>query len=512
MFKDYNNTNYLKICNEVLKEVFFKLEKKILEEKKTSPKVHSWEDIEELKKIIKNILETKKEEFSIVNIVDGTSPREIKIIYKDPKSRMQNWKNVFELMKQAKDQNGNPLLSTVANVLGRSSIPYTQLNFLITYEKNGKINSVVKSIILIHKFDSKTTKGLTQENILAYVLDRNQDLKEIRKLFGKLGGVTQSKNLDEIKIEIDSLLRNPEWEPFYNMALNAKEQIEKKFGKVIQAKNVGGRSKKEDIIITLASPWNGHETIHLSSKLALLGNNPFVANMDLGDGINVTRTFPLLENVDRKDVFADTDIFLLKESEDAGLPLPINLVPSPYEEPWWIVVRKRLANKYLEILNKEPEKNESLITIIKKYLMNESEIKRFAPPEWFFDFRNGYESEYNSIIKEFHQEIREIFNKRLVSLSPEQLAKIVRYAYIGNRDSNAPPLFKITMSPSRTYLEPVEVGTISDINQKEPIIKTKDTQTIIDIKGMTPLIISGVKFRNHVLSSTPGDLKIKTRS
>jgi hypothetical protein len=46
---------------------------------------------------------------------------------------------------------------------------------------------------------------------------------------------------------------------------------------------------------------------------------------------------------------------------------------------------------------------------------------------------------------------------------------------------------------------------------KADIVKTDGARIIIDIPGMSPLTIHGLKFHNNMLSSKRDDLKIKTR-
>jgi hypothetical protein len=46
---------------------------------------------------------------------------------------------------------------------------------------------------------------------------------------------------------------------------------------------------------------------------------------------------------------------------------------------------------------------------------------------------------------------------------------------------------------------------------KSDIVKQDGARIIIDIPGMSPLTIHGLKFQNNMLSSTMNDLKIKTR-
>ena len=521
MTKKYKIINYEKICNEVLKEVIFSLEKKLLLEQeetgqtnnaivqRSRPKKQPYKmtDVSELKDIVKELLTPRMKEFKITRFDDGRVKRDLIIVYATPAERLENSKKVFEFISNVRDEKGEPLFENVADFFGYSSIPYTQLNFSESFEKDGKTHYVNKPIMLVHKFEYKTTWGLAQENILAYVLDQQQDPKQMSKLKKRLG-----EPINKTGLEINELLSTPEWQPMLKMAENAKKVIDDTFGvgNVASAKVVGGTGGKEDIELTLSSPWEDplstttpkktHSTIHISSKLALTGKNPFIANIDLGDGVKTTSTLSLTEAAD----FGASE-------EGQEISISNNLIKNPDNVPWWVTVRIKLAQKYLEKeeIKNSPKDKETISNYITNLKTNYRDL--YDTPGWLFRFRDKYPSDYKIILGEFHEQIRNIFNESLKKLKPKQLAKFVEYAFFGTRTEESPPLFKITMSSSGATLERVIQGKVVGDNPNNTIT-VKGAQTTIEVPGMNQMIISGLKFRNSVMSSKPGDLNIKTRA
>lgn len=547
MVKKYKIINYEKICNEVLKEVFFSLEKKILLEqeevgntssiissktrrKKTvspnqlnfpeterfdapesrskqipkeistqpaspSPprkgKQHDWSDIERYKNLIKNKLtDVGIENFKISGFREGDKKNELIIVYETPADRYLNFRKVYNFLS------GLPETESIGDVFKRKSIiPFSQINFLHKSSKEG-VSDSIKTIEVGHKFEHKSAWGLAQENILAYVLDP----KQIVKLTKRLG-----QPLNKSAKEVDDLLASDEWISMRNMAENAKKVIEEKFGtgNIQSAEVVGGKGGKEDVILTLKTPWQsglGEESwskIFISSKLALSGKNPFIANIDLGNGVKTTGTFPVVDKNGNK----------------------VNLIPNRDGVPWWQTVRSRLAENLLQ-KPEYKENKEKIVNYISSMKTSSADTKL---PDWFakaYLEEDTNNEDYKSILAKFYAELRDIFNDNLRKLSKEELAQIVRYAYYGKRTKESPPLFKITMSPTDAKLEQVTEMVPTETEDdgskgRPPIISTQgrlNGQTVIDIQGMNPMIISGLKFRSTVLSSTRSDLNIKTRA
>ena len=514
-FDSIKNKKSSELTEEVLKEVLFSLEEKMIQEAKKQK--NQWEDIEKLKEIIKNALTPKMSEFSIAEFRNGKAKRDLHIVYKTPTDRLNNYRNVFNYLASLTDDNGKPIVSSVADYYGNSSIPYTQLNFTYSFVKKGEEIEVVKPIMLVHKFVYKNAWGLAQENILAYALDPAQDLKQMVKLKKRLG-----EPINKTGIEVEELLSTPEWSPMYEMAKKAKAIIEEKFGvgNIASAEAVGGAGGKEDIKLKLNKPWydslsnNSWNEIHISSKLGLTGKNPFIANIDLGDGVTTTGTFPIKQP--KKSLKEEIGA----ASEGTEKQIGINLIPNPDNKPWWQTVRGRLCDSYLLEIEKQKNKistspteeeisNEDLESLEQEILKYKSDMT-MKTPLFLLNFREKYSSSYREIIKKFNDEIRGVFVRELRTLNIEDLATIVRYAFFGKRQQNSPPLFKITMTSANVTLEQVGEPKVGAV-EKDPIIVNK-SQITIDIPGLNPMIISGVKFRNNVLSSKKSDLNIKTRA
>lgn len=515
MNRKYKIVNYEKICNEVMKEVIFSLEKKLIESQDVTnlpkskkpktrkkpiqteatnppqikkPRQRDWSDIEFYKNRIKEALSDKMDEFKIHGFRDGDKKNELIVVYKNPGERYLNFRKVYNFLSNLPD------VESIGDLFKRKSIiPFSQINFLHKSSTQNVPNSI-KTIEVGHKFEQKSTWGLAQENILAYILDPTQANK-LTKNLGQPTGKTSK--------EIDELLATDEWVAMRDMALSAKNEIENKFGPIKSAQVVGGKGGKEDIIITPVQPWDSGlgkewDQIYISSKLALSGKNPFIANIDLGDGIQTTSTFPVRD--------AQGNV--------------INLIPNDNNVPWWQTVRTSLSDN---LLKKTEYKNlkEEISNYINFLKIPQSDTKI---PNWL---REAYQedssnyTDYKSILSAFYANLRKVFNRELNRLSKEDLATIVRYAYYGKRTEESPPLFKITMSPTSAKLEQVTEmvpWAADDDNAQEqvtPMIRAQgrlEGQTIIAIPGMNPMIIGGLKFRSTVMSSKRSDLNIKTRA
>ena len=324
------------------------------------------------------------------------------------------------------------------------------------------------TVKIVYKFDIRTRLGLAFEHILAYVLtgDITDKLKRSMDL---------PRGADER--DAQEALSSEKWSPYVERAQVAREAIESELGEITSAFVSGGGGSKADLVLTLKDPAN--KKVGLSLKLALGGANIYIYNKDLGDGT---------------------------ESQ--------SLIPSPTDDPWWMVGRKRFFNELrnAEVLPPDVEYNPQLTD--------------YDPPDWMLAAKAQYGEIYRNVVSGLFGEIRQILFNSLGSLTLENLADVVEEAHLGKASPNEErmPLYKLTSSSAGATLEEVPQTTpnMVAIEREEltprEMVQVKKRRTgeptatiFIDIPGMHKVYINSVKFRSNMLAGNKGNLKIKTR-
>jgi len=308
-------------------------------------------------------------------------------------------------------------------------------------------------VYLVFKYDIGSREGLALEHVMALLLTG----KITDELKNRLDLPPEAK-----KEEVKQKLKN-EYSDILDVALRGKSMIEDKIGKIKSAASEGSRNAKADLILTS----KGGKLYGLSIKLVTEEGREvrFTYNKNLGYG-------------DEKDD---------------------NIVSNPSGKPWWLVGRQIFAKKLGRSYSANSEKLET--------------------PSWMEKAKESKPEVYKESMEEVYEQLRGVFVDNLRKMKLKELVEMVNEAHLGDKKEREKyeKLFVLSSDvdgiklKESGYEKPdLEKIKMEGIN-KADIVKTDGAKIIIDIPGMSPLTIHGLKFHSNMLSSNREDLKIKTR-
>ena len=308
-------------------------------------------------------------------------------------------------------------------------------------------------VYFVYKYDIGSREGLALEHVVAFLLTKKitDQLKDRLNLPPE---ADKKQVIQALKTSFKDVL---------TVGLKGKKLIEQKIGKVIDAESVGSVNSKADLILTAQSG----KKYGLSIKLVTEEGRGvrFTYNKNLGYG-------------DEKDD---------------------NLVKNPSGKPWWLVGRQILAKK-----------------LGKSYSPKQDD---FEPPSWMVKEKDNKTDAYKESMEKVYEMVREVYVNNLRNLKFKELVAIVNEAQQGSQEEQGgyEELLVLASDTDGIRLEE-NGGNKPDIEKikssgmtKKDLVKTEGANIIIDIPGLSPLTIHGLKFHNNMLSSKRDDLKIKTR-
>jgi len=315
------------------------------------------------------------------------------------------------------------------------------------------VSSAEDKVYIVYKFDTGSREGLALEHIIGFLLTG----KVTDQLKNRLDLPPESG-----KEDIIARLKG-DYKDLLKIGLQGKKLILDKVDGVLKAESVGSINSKADLILTT----NTGEKVGLSIKLVTEEGREvrFTYNKNLGYG---------------------------DEQDD-------NLVRSPSGKPWWLIGRQILAKK--------------------KGRSYSPKAEDFEPPSWMVKEKDNKTDAYKESMEEVYTKLRETYVNNLRRLKLKQLVDIVNEAHLGGGEEQEEyeKLYVLSSDKDGIRLEDSLLGKpdiekikMSGMN-KADIVKTDGARIIIDIPGMSPLTIHGLKFHNNMLSSKRDDLKIKTR-
>jgi hypothetical protein len=314
---------------------------------------------------------------------------------------------------------------------------------------------------LIYKYDQKTREGLAFEHILAFVLTGKSTKKLKRQL---------DISINASDVDVEQRLTNLKWKKLVEKAFIAGDVLEKQFdGPIHKAVPVGGAGTKADLILTTAK----NEKIAISVKWSRSrSKNIFYFNKDLGDG-----------------------------TEEGSL--------IPNDEPWWVTARKNI----LFLLQKKG--------IVQQDLVYNPSRTDYSPPDWLILAQKDVDGQgnllYNQGIRSTFSTIRHLLVQSLQNKDLFWLASLVREAHIGLPRESDTELYKLIVTTNSVNLEKVlpgepDIAKIEAENlSSKDFVKYSGSTLNINIPGMLPTSIHGIKFRDSLISGTKSKLQIKTR-
>lgn len=306
-------------------------------------------------------------------------------------------------------------------------------------------------VYIVYKYDIGSREGLALEHVVAFVLT------------GKITDELKNRlNLppDASKDTVKNVLKK-DFSDILQVAFTGKSLIEEKIGKVVKAKSEGSRNSKADLILLTKDG----KKYGLSIKLVTEEGREvrFTYNKNLGYG---------------------------DEQED-------NLVKNPTGKPWWMVGRQIFAKKLSRSYKPKAED--------------------FEAPSWMEKAKEDKSDVYKESMEEVYEQLREVFVQNLRNLKLKELVLMVNEAHLGDHDEEYEKLLVLSSDVDGINLkeqefEKPDVMKIKEMGlSKKDIVKMDGAKIIIDIPGMDPLTIHGLKFHSNMLSSKRDDLKIKTR-
>lgn len=308
-------------------------------------------------------------------------------------------------------------------------------------------------IYIVYKYDIGSREGLALEHVVGLMLT-GKVTDELKNRLNLPPEATKEEVKEKLKTDFSHIL---------HIAIQGKNMIVDRIGKVESAESEGSRNSKADLILTNESG----DKYGLSVKLVTEEGREirFTYNKNIGYG---------------------------DEKED-------NLVKNPSGEPWWIVGRKAFADK----LNR-------------KYNPDRDNLE---PPSWMTKAKEDHPDLYKEAMSETYEKMREIFVNNLRHMKLKELVKMVNEAQLGADDerNGYKELLVLISDVDGVRLEDKKskVPDISTIKtsgiDKTDIVQTDGARIMIAIPGMDELTIHGLKFHSNMLSSNREDLKIKTR-
>jgi hypothetical protein len=325
------------------------------------------------------------------------------------------------------------------------------------YDSSIKVTSVTSGddkVYVVYKFDTGSREGLALEHIMSFLLTK----KVTDQLKNRL-----DLPPDASKEDIIARLKG-DYKDLLKIAIEGKKLVLQQIGEIKEAESIGSINSKADLILTAVSG----ERVGLSIKLVTEEGREvrFTYNKNLGYG---------------------------DEQEE-------NLVKSPSGKPWWLIGRQILAKKKGKSYS--PGKDD------------------FEPPSWMIKEKEQKTDAYKESMEEVYLKLRETYVNNLRRLKLKEIVAIVNEAHLGGGEEQETyeKLFVLSSDAEGIRLEASDGSEKPDIEKikaaamdKSDIIKTDGAKIIIDIPGMSPLTIHGLKFHNNMLSSKRDDLKIKTR-
>jgi len=308
-------------------------------------------------------------------------------------------------------------------------------------------------VYLVFKYDIGSREGLALEHIMALLLT------------GKI--TDELKNRldlppDASKQEVKEKLKN-EYADVLDVALKGKSMVEDKIGKIQSAESQGSRNAKADLILTNENGKNYGLSIKLVTEEGREVRFTYNKNLGYGD-----------------------------EKDD-------NIVANPSGKPWWLVGRQIFAKKLGRSYSADSENLEA--------------------PSWMEKAKESKPDLYKESMEEVYEQLREVFVNNLRKKKLVELVEMVNEAHLGDKKEREKyeKLFVLSSDVDGIKLKEsgfekpdVERIKLQGMN-KSDIVKTDGAKIIIDIPGMSPLTIHGLKFHSNMLSSNREDLKIKTR-
>jgi hypothetical protein len=308
-------------------------------------------------------------------------------------------------------------------------------------------------VYIVYKYDIGSREGLALEHVVGFLLTR----KITDQLKNRLDLPPEAQ-----KEEVIHRLKT-DYVDVLEVGLKGKELIQNKVGKVIDAESLGSQNAKADLVVTV----QGGKKYGLSIKLVTEEGRGvrFTYNKNLGYG---------------------------NEKDD-------NIVKNPSGKPWWIVGRQSFAKK-----------------LGRSYKPGEED---FEPPSWMTKAKESKPDVYKEAMEDVYAQIRQVLVNNLRSMKLKELVDMVNEAHLGAEDEREgyEELLKLTSDVDgvklveQSYEKPDINAIKSGGMDKSDLVKEDGAKIIIEIPGMTELVINSVKFHSNMLSAKRDDLKIKTR-
>lgn len=313
------------------------------------------------------------------------------------------------------------------------------------------VSSGDDKIYVVPKYDIGSREGLALEHVVAFLLTNNITDQLKNRL-----DLPPSASKEEVLKKLKG-----EYADVFDVGLKGKKLINNKIGEVKKAESVGSVNSKADLILITKSG----QKIGLSIKLVTEEGRElrFTYNKNLGYG---------------------------DETDN-------NLVRNPSGRAWWIVGRKLFAKKLNRAYDPSPEDYEA--------------------PEWMKKAKEDKPDLYKEAMSEVYEKVRNVYMSNLRRLPLKELIAIVNEAQQGSEDEQGmyDKMLVLVSDVDGIRLEEKETAKpdLKNMNGLDKMSRVKEdgAKIIIDIPGMSPLTIHGLKFHSNMLSSKHDDLKIKTR-
>ena len=306
---------------------------------------------------------------------------------------------------------------------------------------------------IIYKYDLGERQGLALEHIMAFLLT-GKITDQLKDRINLSPNADKKEVLEKLKTDFVDILK---------IAIDGKRKIEKKIGKVGSAESVGSTNWKADLVLTTPEGKKHGLSIKLVTEEGRGVRFTYNKNLGYGD-----------------------------EQED-------NLVKNPSGKPWWLVGRQIFAKKVGK----------------RKYNPSPDDIEA---PGWMEKAKEYHPDLYKEAMEEVYLQLREVFVDNLRKMKLKDLVAMVNEAHAGSEEERKSydSLLKLTSDSEGVKLveqgnEQPDIEKIKSGITKNDIVKTDGARIIINIPGISELIIHGLKFHSNMLSSKRDDLKIKTR-
>lgn len=432
---------------EKLIERFFKIEEGILD--LNSLLLNEYIKYE--KKLEEQTTEQKKILDHIKKSIDGLDKEELGIMSVSP----SNKSDIAIVIRFNDKEEIESARSTIKKAIKDSGLTLSD-ELMQKYDSAIKVTSVSSGenkVYVVYKYDIGSREGLALEHVVAFLLT-NKITDQLKDRLNLAPESSRKDVINALKSDFKDVLQ---------VALRGKKLIQQKIGKVTLAESVGSINSKADLILTSETG----KKYGLSIKLVTEEGRGvrFTYNKNLGYG-------------DEKDD---------------------NLVRNPSGKPWWLVGRQILANK-----------------LGKSYSPKQDD---FEPPSWMMKEKDNKSDAYKESMEEVYEKVREVYVNNLRALKFKDLVALVNEAQQGSQEEKQEynKLLVLTSDTDGIRLEEngdnkpnIEKIKASGMTKKD-LVKTEGANIIIDIPGLSPLTIHGLKFHNNMLSSKRDDLKIKTR-